>query len=170
MSADEDTVSRQLGRPPRGTWRVATRCSYGYPTVIVTPSVFASGEPFPTLFWLTCPHLVEGVGRLESAGEIEAWAARLATDPALAQRMRTADAAYRSARAEESGGGDACPDVGVAGQRDPLATKCLHAHVAAAFAGLGDPVGESVLAQIERECTDERCSDGGSEMPEPELR
>jgi len=158
MSADEDTVSRQLGRPPRGTWRVATRCSYGYPTVIATPSILASGEPFPTLFWLTCPHLIEVVGQLESAGEVEAWAARLAADPALATSMRAADELYRSARAEESNGFDVCATVGIAGQRDPLATKCLHAHVAAALAGIADPVGESILGSIERECESERCA------------
>ncbi len=159
MSTDEETVSRQLGRPPRGAWRVAERCSWGYPTVIATPSRLASGEPFPTLFWLTCPHLVDAVGALESSGEVEAWAVRLAGDPGLADRMRTADAVYRTARAAESAGDDACPDVGMAGQRDPLATKCLHAHVAAALGGTGDPVGEAVLGQIERECGDERCGD-----------
>jgi hypothetical protein len=160
MSSDEDTVARQLGRPPRGSWRVVTRCSYGCPTVIATPSLLASGEPFPTLLWLTCPHLVEAVGRLESGGEVEAWAARLAADPALATRMRDADAAYRSARADESGGEDACAGVGIAGQRDPLATKCLHAHVASALAGIDDPVGESVLGGLERECENERCAEG----------
>lgn len=163
MPADEASVLRQLGRQPRGTWRVATRCSFGYPTVIATPSLLASGEPFPTLFWLTCPHLVEAVGRLESAGEVEAWATRLAADPVLAERMRAADALYRSARAHESGGEDACASVGIAGQRDPLATKCLHAHVAAALAGTGDPVGEAVLDTIERECSSERCAPGPSD-------
>jgi len=158
MSADEDTGASQLRRPPRGSWRVATRCSYGYPTVIATPSMLASGEPFPTLFWLTCPHLVDAVGRLESSGEVEAWATRLAEDPALATSMRAADGLYRAARADESGGADACPTVGIAGQRDPLATKCLHAHVATALAGIADPGGESILCSIERECRNERCA------------
>lgn len=159
MSADAETVARQLGRPPRGSWRVATRCSYCYPTVIATPSLLASGEPFPTLFWLTCPHLIEAVGRLESAGAVEAWATRLAADPELAARMRAADDLYRSARAAESGGTDTCPTVGLAGQRDPLATKCLHAHVASALAGIDDPVGTAVLAGLGRECANERCAE-----------
>ncbi len=158
MSVDADSVARQLGRPPRGSWRVATRCPFGYPTVIATPSMLESGEPFPTLFWLTCPHLVEAVGQLESAGEVETWAARLAADSTLAARMRSADEAYRLARAAESGGIDACPTVGLAGQRDPLATKCLHAHVASALAGVDDPVGTAVLAGLGRQCTNERCA------------
>jgi predicted aconitase with swiveling domain len=62
--------------------------------------------------------------------------------------MEAADAAYRTARAAEGGGTDPCPVVGVAGQSDPLAVKCLHARVAAALAGTGDPVGEGVLASI----------------------
>ncbi len=162
MSGDADTVARQLGRPPRGTWRVVARCSHGYPVVMATPSRLPDGEPFPTLHWLTCPHLVEAVGRLESAGEVERWAARLADDPALAARMRAADAAYRAARAAEGGGDDACASVGIAGQRDPLGTKCLHAHVAAALAGLDDPVGDAILRAVQRECDNERCREGES--------
>lgn len=158
--SDADVVLLQLGRPPRGTWRVAARCSYGYPTVIATPSLLPTGEPFPTLLWLTCPHLIEAVGQLESAGHVEVWATRLANDPALAQRMREADAAYRSARAIESGGEDACASVGIAGQRDPLGTKCLHAHVATALAGMSDPIGEAILGSTASECEDQRCSKG----------
>ena len=94
---DADVVRFQLGRPPRGIWRVAARCTYGYPTVIATQSLLPSGEPFPTLLWLTCPYCTEVVGQLESAGHVEVWATRLANDPVLAERMREADAAYRSA-------------------------------------------------------------------------
>ncbi|PKQ37545.1 MAG: DUF501 domain-containing protein [Actinobacteria bacterium HGW-Actinobacteria-1] len=163
MSGEAAIVRRQLGREPRGTWRVAVRCSFGYPTVIATPSRLPEGEPFPTLYWLTCPHLLDAVGQLESAGEVDAWAARLAGDVELANRMRAADAAYRVARAAESGGSDACAAVGIAGQRDPLGTKCLHAHVAAALAGINDPIGESILGSLARECEDQRCSEGATD-------
>lgn len=157
-SRDSGVVAWQLGRSPRGTWRVGARCGYGFPAVIVTPSRLASGEPFPTLYWLTCPHLLEAVSRLESEGAVEEWAERLAADAAFADRMLAADAAYRSARAAESGGDDACASVGIAGQRDPLGTKCLHAHVAAALAGIDDPVGAAVLDSLSRECADGRCA------------
>jgi len=157
MPSDADTVGAQLGRPPREPWRVAARCSFGIPTVIATPSRLEAGEPFPTTYYLTCPHLVAAIAALESAGETERWAERLAKDPALAARMLAADTAYRAARAAESAGDDACSAVGIAGQRDPLATKCLHAHVAAALSGIDDPVGTSVLEAGERECRDARC-------------
>ena len=157
MPHDADTVRLQLGRPPREPWRVANRCSFGFPTVIATPSRLATGEPFPTTFYLTCPHLVAAISTLESAGEAERWASRLAAEPTLAASMCAADAAYRDARAAESGGQDACAGVGIAGQRDPLATKCLHAHVAAALSGIDDPVGHGVLETVEPECRDARC-------------
>jgi len=157
MPPDADTVWFQLGRPPREPWRVARRCSYGFPTVIATPSRLATGEPFPTTYYLTCPHLVQAISTLESAGEVERWASRLAAEPALAARMQAADAAYRNARATMSEGGDACAGVGIAGQRDARATKCLHAHVAASLAGIDDPVGHGVMATLEPECPDRRC-------------
>jgi hypothetical protein len=106
------------------------------------------GTPFPTTFWLTCPRLVEAVHVLESIGEHRTWAARAAADPDLAARLRAADRAYRACRAAEGGGDDPCTAVGVAGQADPLAVKCLHARVAAALAGIADPVGEGVLKQL----------------------
>ncbi len=157
MPPDADTVRLQLGRPPREPWRVAQRCTFGFPAVIATPSRLASAEPFPTTFYLTCPHLGAAIATLESAGEAERWASRLAAEPALAARMLAADAAYREARAAESAGDDACAGVGIAGQRDPLATKCLHAHVAAALSGIDDPVGQGVLETLEPECRDSRC-------------
>ncbi|GAB4286890.1 MAG: DUF501 domain-containing protein [Coriobacteriia bacterium] len=158
LPSDDRVVERQLGRAPRGRWRVVARCSYGAPVVIATHPLLPSGEPFPTLLWLTCPHLLERISEVESAGGTTRWAERLAAEPVLAERMRVADEAYRLARRAEAGAEDPCPDVGIAGQRDPLGTKCLHAHVAAYLSGLDDPVGEGALAGSPRECDDARCT------------
>jgi hypothetical protein len=125
--------------------------------VIATSPALADGSPFPTLYYLTCPHLTRLVGDLESGGAIETWRAALADTPDLATRLAAADAAYRAARAAEADGADPLPCVGIAGQRDPGATKCLHAHVAARLAGIDDPVGEGALASLVRECDDDRC-------------
>ena len=157
MSADADTVAAQLGRVPRGAWRVVTRCSFGRPLVIETAPTLAGGEPFPTLYYLTCPHLTEALSAEESRGEAARWRERLARDAALVAAMREADDAYRAARARAAGGVDPVPGVGIAGQRDPLAVKCLHAHAAAALAGIADPVGAGALAGVVRECEDDRC-------------
>lgn len=147
---DADLVERQLGRPPRGAWRATERCPAGAPTVITTGPRLAEGEPFPTVWWLTCPRLSAAIAALESTGAADEWAARLAEDAALAARMRSADLAYRAVRAAEAARAglrdDPCAEVGIAGQRDPLGVKCLHAHAAAWLSGLDDPVGESAVA------------------------
>ena len=156
-SDDESVVEAQLDRPPRGKWRVAVRCSLGYPSVVLTEPLLDDGTPFPTLYWLTCPWLIESVGRIEGDGGAAHWAGRLAMEKDLASRAMEADAEYRKRRSAETEAEDPCVTVGVAGQSDPLATKCLHAHVAAYLAGTGDPVGAGVLEQTAIECDDATC-------------
>jgi hypothetical protein len=135
--------------------------------------VLEDGTPFPTYFWLSCPYLIEEASRLESDGEVSAWAVRLAEDAVLAERMRAAEREYvalRDAAARSRTDGSGAADLrGFAGQRSVLATKCVHAHVAARLAGIDDPVGEAVLARTGSECADTRCSsftpleDGGTD-------
>jgi hypothetical protein len=129
--------------------------------VITVAPVLEDGSFFPTTFWLTCPMLVEEVGDLESAGEGARLARRVARSPEFAAAAVDADAAYREARRAEGGGVDPCAGVGVAGQRDPLAVKCLHARLAAHLAGIGDPIGAEVAGMTAgtagARCTDPRC-------------
>lgn len=148
MSPDADTLTRQLGRAPRGRWRVTARCPFGNPTVIAQAPVLEDGAPFPTLMWLTCPHLCEAVSALESAGEAARWTARVSAEGDLASAVLASDAAYRAARAAEGDGVDPCAGVGIAGQADPLAVKCLHARAASFLGGVGDPVGRGVIEMI----------------------
>jgi hypothetical protein len=159
---DAEIVAYQLGRPPRGRWRVAVRCPYDRPTVIAVAPLLEDGTPFPTTFWLTCPHLVEAVSESESVGETAAWTDRIAGDAVLTAAMTSADAAYRAVRATEAGGADPLASVGVAGQADPLAVKCLHARLAAFLAGIPDPIGAAVFDGLEGSrasvaCRDDRC-------------
>jgi hypothetical protein len=147
-----------MGRVPREPWRIAARCAYGFPSVIVSPSSLDDGTPFPNYAWLTCPHFAEALSARESHGATRAWAERAATDQKLASALVTSDAAVRAARAMESGGEDACASVGVAGQRDPLGVKCLHAHVALALVGVADPIGSEELGKIEPTCANGRCA------------
>ena len=155
--AEAMLVALQLGRAPRGPWRVAARCGFGRPTAIISPSRLSDGTPFPTYAWLTCPWLAERVSAEESAGGAAAFALRAAADPAFAAALRAADQRVRQLRVAESGGTDECASVGLAGQRDPLGVKCLHAHVALALVGVADPVGEELLGRIPRTCPDDRC-------------
>jgi hypothetical protein len=73
--------------------------------------------------------------------------------------LLAADAEYRKRRAAAAGGRDPVPTRGIAGQSDPLATKCLHAHVANALAGIDDPVGLEVLASLQEVvCPNDQCA------------
>ena len=140
-------------------------CGHGHPRVIAVAPSLEDGARFPTTFWLTCPHLVEAVHALESAGEHRLWTDRATAEPGLAARLEAADLAYRSARRDEGGGVDPCATVGVAGQADPLAVKCLHARLAAALAGIADPVGEGVLARLAVDGGPTDCSDAACDRP-----
>lgn len=154
---DVAIVTAQLGRSAREPWRVAARCHYGFSTVIVSPSRLADGTLFPTMAWLTCPYLAETLSAEESAGATARWATRAQNDLKLAASLAETDAALRAARAAESDDVDECVSVGLAGQRDPLGVKCLHAHVALQLIGIDDPVGAEELGKIETACTDARC-------------
>jgi uncharacterized protein len=156
-SVEAAIVAAQLGRVPRDPWRVAASCAHGFPTVIVSPALLADGTPFPTYAWLTCPHLVEQLHAEESEGATAGWAARAQSDTQLAEQLRFTDAAVREARKRESAGSDPCGSVGLAGQREPLGVKCLHAHVALALLGIEDPIGAAELDKVKPTCKDARC-------------
>ncbi len=151
-------VARQVGRAPRTPWRVAATCRHGFPSVIASPSRLDDDTPFPTLYWLTCPYLAEVASAEESAGRLAEWDARIEQDASLAGELAAADDDLRARRAAESGGEDACGDAGVAGQGgERLAAKCLHARVALALAGVGDPIGIELLERVGDACDDRRC-------------
>lgn len=110
----------------------------------------ATGTPFPTSFYLTCPWMVAAVSRLEAAGGVARWGEEAAARPELGASLAEAQARQRELRPELP--------VGIAGTRNDESLKCLHAHVAFAMAMPPYALGESVLAEIdERWCSDARC-------------
>ena len=142
MEGDRALVERQLGRPPRAFARVVVRCPFGRPAVTEQAPYDAAGEPFPTTFWLTCPHLVAAVSRLEAAGGVERWSRAAAGDARLRESVEHAHAEQRALRPEL--------DVGVGGARAGAGSlKCLHAHVAFALARPGYELGERVVAELD---------------------
>jgi uncharacterized protein len=151
MEDDRAVVERQLGRPPRALRRVVVRCPFGRPAVTEQSAYDDAGEPFPTTFWLTCPHLVAAVSRLEAAGGVERWTRAAAEDPELAASLERAHAEQRELRPEL--------DLGIGGARPGAAgLKCLHAHVAFALARPGYTLGESILAELEPPWPEVCCS------------
>ncbi len=150
---DRAVVERQIGRRPRAFRRVAARCPFGAPAVTEQQPYDASGAPFPTTYYLTCPHLVAAVSRLEAAGGVERWSAAVAASPELRDDLEAATAAQRRIRRslagpERGADGGASLDWGIGGSRNPGQLKCLHAHVGFALANPGYRVGESILAEI----------------------
>ncbi len=142
MESDRAVVERQLGRAPRAFRRVAVRCPFGRPAVAEQAPYDASGEPFPTTFWLTCPHLVVAVSRLEAAGGVERWTQAAADDPELGASLERATEDQRRLRPElELGIGGARPGAG--------SLKCLHAHVAFALARPGYELGERIVHELD---------------------
>jgi len=151
---DRAVVERQLGRAPRAFRRVVRRCPFGRPAVTEQSPYDGAGEPFPTTYYLTCPHAVAAVSRLEAAGGVERWSARVAGDPDLAASLRSATEQQRAIRKRLSAGaagrdGGASLELGIGGASRPERVKCLHAHVAFALARPGYLLGEQVLAELE---------------------
>lgn len=161
----EDTavVERQLGRAPRAFRRVARRCPFGLPAVTEQAPYDSRGEPFPTTYYLTCPHLVSAVSRVEAAGGVERWSARVRSNPELGDSLRTATEEQRRIRRQLAGGmngadGGASLELGIGGASRPERLKCLHAHVAFALVRPGYLLGERVLAELEPVWPDRCCT------------
>ena len=154
VDEDRRVVERQLGRPPRAFRRVVGRCPWGLPAVTEQDPYNAAGEPFPTTYYLTCPHLVAAVARLEAGGGVERWSDAAREEPALAESLARATAEQRSLRAELAAGRTGADEgaslaLGIGGSRNPEQLKCLHAHVAFALARPGYELGERILADLE---------------------
>jgi len=154
---DQRIITRQLGRQIRGLIEVAVRCQYGYPQAIrVYPLL--EGQPFPTLFWLTCPFLCRAISQLESAGWIGRIERLLHKDGDLKRRMNNAHRAYIGERHELLSVEDRADladieasksllEKGIGGISDLRHVKCLHLHVAHALVRT-NPVGEIVLRHL----------------------
>ena len=154
MDDDRALVEQQLGRPPRAFLRVARRCPFDRPAVTEQAPYDFAGEPFPTTYYLTCPHLVAAVARVEAAGGVERWSEAVARDPELRVSLERASDEQRALRRDLAAGesgrdGGASLELGIGGSRNPAQLKCLHAHVAYTLARPGYELGERILAEVE---------------------
>ena len=147
---DEELVARQIGRTPRAFNRVAVRCPYGRPAVTEQAPFDADGKPFPTQYYVTCPHLVAAISRLEAAGGVERWSRVAVDDDELAQSLADAQAEQRRLRPEIDGG--------IGGSTRTGSLKCLHAHAAFALARPGYELGDRILAEVPAIWPDSCCT------------
>jgi hypothetical protein len=146
---DREIVERQLGRRPRAFRRVVARCPFGRPAVTEQSAHDENGNPFPTTFWLTCPHLVAAVSRLEAAGGVERWSELTRSDRDLARSLKDATQEQRRLRPELP--------VGIGGSSRGGSLKCLHAHAAFALARPGYELGDRILAEVPSLWPADRC-------------
>ena len=165
---DRAVVARQLGRAPRAFRRVVVSCPFGLPAVTAQEPYDAAGEPFPTTYYLTCPHLVAAVSRIEAAGGVERWSRAAAADPALEASLERASAEQRDVRRVLAAGrvgtdGGASLELGIGGAGRRGSLKCLHAHAAYALARPGYELGERILAELEPRWPDDCCTNRETE-------
>jgi hypothetical protein len=159
---DREIVARQLGRRPRAFRRVVVRCPFGLPAITEQSPYDAAGEPFPTTYYVTCPHLVAEIARLEAAGAVERWSDAVRDDPGLGTSLARATDEQRAIRHDLAGDtlgtdGGGSLDLGIGGSRSPAHLKCLHAHVAFALARPGYELGDRILAELADPWPADRC-------------
>jgi len=163
---DRAIVARQLGRTPRAFGRVVVRCPFGLPAVTEQRPYDDRGEPFPTTYYVTCPHLVSAIARLEAAGGVERWSERARLDPRLAGSLARASREQRGVRHELAGSMRGSDDgtsleLGIGGSHAPEHLKCLHAHVAFALASPVYALGDRIAAELDPLWPERCCSEPG---------
>ena len=147
-ASDRSTVRRQIGREPRALAGIAARCVFGFPAVTRQSPHDSEGRPFPTAYYVTCPHLVRQIDRLESDGGVRRFERALASDERLQQATEAAHASHRVLHG-----------TSIAGSSDSSHVKCLHAHAAFALAGHEHPLGEAVVREAAPTwCATARCA------------
>ena len=62
--------------------------------------------PFPTMYWLTCPHASKAVSELERSGHVRLFQDRLEADPRLAERWHGVHERYAELRWDSLSGAD----------------------------------------------------------------
>lgn len=144
MANDREIIERQIGRTPRGLLNIEVRCPWGYPAVTRVAPLLKNEkelEPFPTLFWLTCPILVEQISQIEEQGWIKKLEEQIDKDSELYARYAEDHRRYAQERFSllspedrqwltERGWLASLQERGIAGIADPQSVKCLHAHYA----------------------------------------
>ncbi|GAA1388435.1 DUF501 domain-containing protein [Luteococcus peritonei] len=146
--ADEQAITNQLGRMPRGVVGIAWRCVCGEPGVVATEPRLPDGTPFPTTYYLTCPRVTSAVSTLEASGLMAEMSERLTTDAELAAAYRAAHEAYLADRALLG----QVPEIeGISAGGMPTRVKCLHVlvgHSLAAGPGV-NPLGDEAVEKLQ---------------------
>jgi hypothetical protein len=154
---DLKIIEKQIERKPNKIISIPKRCSFGKPVVIKSYPL-KDGKPFPTLYWLTCPHLIKEVGKLESLGKIKEWEEEIKDNEELREKYLKAHVEELKERnsmikEEEEWIKKRLEKVGIGGISNFESIKCLHLQLASFLGGTKNPIGERVWNSIEKkEC------------------
>ncbi|WGS65629.1 DUF501 domain-containing protein [Marinitoga aeolica] len=154
---DLEIIEKQIERKPNKIVSIPKRCSYGIPQVIESYPL-KDGKPFPTLYWLTCPHLIKEVGKLESLGKIKEWEEEIKNNEDLRKKYLKAHIQEQKKRnsiikGEEKWIKERLEKIGIGGISNFESIKCLHLQLASYLGGTDNPIGERVWNSIEKkEC------------------
>ncbi|MDD2715435.1 MAG: DUF501 domain-containing protein [Candidatus Wallbacteria bacterium] len=163
---DLQVIQGQLKRKINPSGSVSRYCSWNFPSVIQCLPETEQGTPFPTLYWLSCPHLRYQVDKLEQKGLVKEISAQIRSDPKLMENYRKATEVYREERsalyltihpgltipeALETGIG------GIREWRNLKNLKCLHTHLAFHLINRSEIVG-GILNGLSLYCPTGACA------------
>lgn len=147
---DQQVVEGQIGRQPRAMKAVAARCVFGFPAVTEQDPTDSDGRPFPTAYYLTCPHLVKQIDRIEANGGVRAYEKLLEDDEQLRRATHESHKRHQLIDGRSSN---------IAASGSPDHVKCLHAHAAFELAAGDHPLGKLILSEAQPSwCDNARCS------------
>lgn len=175
MVNEYEIIKKQLGREPNNLGGVVYYCPFGKPAVIKTLP-YSDQHVFPTLYWLSCPHLVREVSRLEEAGLIKELTTRLKEDQSFRREVEVAHQNYAKKRSALLTAADiskikkkspgilkVLKEAGVGGIMEKEGIKCLHTHLADFLATGSNPVGELLWKLVNWPVECEECEVGANE-------
>jgi len=154
-SEDFQEVAGLLGREPRGLYKVIKRHPVKNHPMVIKVIPWVKNQPFPTLYWLTCPILKKEISHIEKDGWIGRFEKKyFEPDSELNEVLQAQHAAYRDERIElfnkVDGDWEKLPVAmqeilkksGIGGISDFNHIKCFHLHYAHYLATGKNPVAE----------------------------
>jgi hypothetical protein len=143
---DISIISKQLGRYPRGAYKISYRCECKLPVVIKVKSKLDNGTPFPTTFYLVDSYLIKEISKLESIGFMNELNNLLKTSLKFSKQYKKAHKEYISHRKFNP---PELKNISVGGM--PNHIKCLHVHIAHSLSVRPNinPVGDILLKKLD---------------------
>lgn len=167
---DRSIVEGQLDSRGDNILKIIKYCPTGYPLLLLVHPLWDE-EPFPTIYWLSCPVLKERISKLEDHGYLSLFKQKAQESQKYNRKLAKAHRDYAQKRIELMDQStlnqaknisidlyEMLVNSGVAGIRDKAGLKCLHGHYAHYLAERNNPVGEDVDKLIDIPVNCHQCS------------